>query len=76
MKAFFDAIETLFVDYLFWPYDTLRHLEPHTWWGANIMSWIFIAICAYAFVYWCKQLKLQEDRGEENHDVTAHSFME
>jgi hypothetical protein len=32
-------------------------------------------ICAYAIVYWCKQLKLHQDNGEENQDTTAHSFL-
>jgi hypothetical protein len=26
-------------------------------------------------VYWCQQLKLHEDQGEENQDTTAHSFL-
>lgn len=75
MKAFFEGIETLFVDYLFWPFDALRHLEPSSWWAANVVSWILMIICAYYFVYWCKQLKLHADNGEEDQDTTAHSFL-
>lgn len=75
MKAFFEGIQTLFVDYLFAPLDFLRHTEPSTWWGANTMNWIFMIICAGATYYWCKQLKLHKDSGEENQDTTAHSFL-
>jgi hypothetical protein len=74
MKAFFEGIQTLFVDYLFAPWDFFRHLELRTWFGASTINWIFMAICAGFLIYWCKQLKLHEDRGEENHDPKAHSF--
>jgi hypothetical protein len=76
MKAFFEGIETLFVDYLFAPYDFFRHMEPSSWWGANFMNWIFLFICAGATWYWCKQLKLHKDNGEEDQDTTAHSFLQ
>ena len=76
MKAFFEAIETLFVDFLFWPHDALRSLELNSWFGANIINWILMIICAVAMVYWIKQLNLHEENGEENHDTTAHSFLE
>ena len=75
MKAFFELIQALFVDFLFLPWDFFRHLEPVTWFGANIMNWIFMIICAVATVYWIKQLKLHDDNGEENQDTTAHSFL-
>ena len=75
MRAFFEGIQTLFVDYLFVPYDFFRHMEPASWWGANLMNWIFMLICAGATWYWCKQLKLHTDSGEENQDTTAHSFL-
>jgi len=74
MKAFFEGIQTLFVDFLFAPMDFFRHLELSTWFGANIINWIFMIICAVAMVYWIKQLKIFDDRGEENQDTTAHSF--
>jgi len=75
MRTFFEGIETLFVDYLFAPLDFLRHAEPGSWWGANTINWLLMIICAVAFVYWCKQLKLHADNGEENVDITAHSFL-
>ena len=75
MKAFFEGIQSLFVDFLFKPLDFLRSLELENWWGANTLNWIFMIICAVATVYWIKQLKLHEQNNEENQDTTAHSFL-
>lgn len=75
MRAFFEGIQSLFVDFLFKPLDFLRHLELKSWWFANIISWIAIGVCAYFIVYWCKQLKMHQDNNEENQDTTAHSFL-
>jgi hypothetical protein len=75
MKAFFEGIETLFVDFLFKPLDFLRELELSFWFGANVINWILMIICATAMVYWIKQLKLHKENGEENQDTTAHSFL-
>jgi len=75
MRAFFEAIQSLFVDFLFLPLDALRHLELSSWWLANIISWSLMAICGYYIVYWCKQLKKHQDNNEENQDTTAHSFL-
>jgi hypothetical protein len=76
MKAFFEGIETLFVDFLLLPLDFLRnYLEPKSWALANTINWVFMIICAVAIVYWCKQLQLHKDNNEENQDTTAHSFL-
>jgi len=75
MKALFEAIQALFVDFLFLPLDGLRWLELRSWWSANIISWIFIGIGAYYFVYWCKQIKLHKQNNDEYQDTTAHSFL-
>lgn len=73
MKSFFEAIQWFFVDFLYVPLDALRALELKTWFGANTLNWIFMAICAYYTVYWIKQIKLtKEDDGQ---DTTAHSFL-
>ncbi|MFH4969223.1 uracil phosphoribosyltransferase [Gaetbulibacter sp. M240] len=58
MKDFFYGIQDLFVDYLFAPYDMLRELQLDSWFGANVVSWLFIAIFAVLFAYWMKQLSL------------------
>ena len=75
MKAFFEGIESLFVDFLFKPLDFLRSLELENWWGANTLNWIFMIICATAMVYWIKQLRIFEAAGTEKQDTTAHSFL-
>ena len=75
MKDFFYAIQDLFVNVLFAPYDALRAIELDNWWLANIVSWIFVIICFSAFVYWMKQLKGFNDRGEEDKSITSHSYL-
>jgi len=75
MKALFEGIEYLFVEILFLPLDFLRSLELENWWAANAINWVFMIICAAAMVYWIKQLQIFNDRGEENQDTTAHSFL-
>ena len=75
MKAFFEAIQYLFVDILFAPLDFIRSLELSSWFAANTINWIFMIICASAMVYWVKQLKLHQDNNEDNQDTTAHSFL-
>lgn len=75
MKAFFEGIQWLFENIFFALHNYLRQLELVCWSGANIINWIFMAICAVAIVYWCKQLLIHEANGEENQDTTAHSFL-
>ena len=75
MKAFFDGIQWLFETIFFALHNFLRELELTHWFAANFINWIFMAICAVAIVYWCKQLKLHDENGEENQDTTAHSFL-
>ena len=73
MRAFFEGIQSLFVDFLFIPHDALRKLELTTWFGANFINAIFMGICAYFMVYWIKQIK--STKTEDNQDTTAHSFL-
>lgn len=75
MKAFFEAIQFLFVDILFKPLDLLREFELISWFGANFINWAFMIICAAAIVYWIKQLQIFDEAGTENQDTTAHSFL-
>ncbi len=75
MKAFFEAIQWLSENILFFFHDVLRKFELISWFGANILNWVFMIICAAAMVYWIKQLKLHKENGEENQDTTAHSFL-
>jgi hypothetical protein len=50
-------------------------LELKSWFAANLINWGFMIICAVAIVYWCKQLAIFDEKGEENQDTTAHSFL-
>ncbi len=75
MKAFFEGIQWLFENIFFALHNFLRELELTQWFAANAINWIFMIICAVAIVYWCKQLKLHQDEGQENQDTTAHSFL-
>ena len=75
MKDFFYAIQDLFVDYLFVPFDALSALELDNWWLANIFSWLFIIIGMVAFVYWMKQLAGYNATGEEDKSITSHSYL-
>ncbi|RED48923.1 DUF6341 family protein [Seonamhaeicola aphaedonensis] len=75
MKDFFYAIQDLFVNVLFAPFDALRALELDNWWGANTISWIFLIILCVAIVYWMKQLKIFNDNNEEDKTVSSHSFL-
>ena len=73
MRAFFEAIQDLFVNGLFWPFDFFRFME--NWWVANTVNWILFAICIVAFVYWMLQLKKYNDNNEENKSITSHSYL-
>jgi len=75
MRAFFEGIQWLFEEILFIPQDFFRELELSSWFGANIINWIFMIICTVAMVYWIKQLRIFDEKGEENQDTTAHSFL-
>ena len=75
MKDFFYAIQDLFVDVLFAPYDALRALELDSWFAANTISWIFLAIGFVAMVYWMIQLKTFNDNNEEDKSISSHSYL-
>ena len=75
MKAFFEGIQSVFVDFLFKTLDFLRHYELESWFKANTFNWILMIVCAYYFIYWIKQLKLHKSNNEEFQDTTAHSFL-
>jgi len=67
MKDFFYAIQDLFVNTLFAPFDALRKLELDSWWLANTVSWILIITGMVAFTYWMLQLKSFNESTEEIH---------
>ncbi|MBO6605408.1 DUF6341 family protein [Psychroserpens sp.] len=75
MKDFFYAIEDLFVNVLFAPFDWLRALELDNWWAANAVTWIFSIIGIIAMVYWMGQLKKFNDNNEEDKSISSHSYL-
>ena len=75
MKEFFYAIQDLFVNVLFAPFDALRTLELESWFGANVISWLFLLIGLVAFVYWMRELKKFNDSGEEDKSISSHSYL-
>lgn len=75
MKDFFEAIAWLFEEVLFVPHQMLSQLELDNWWIANGVNFMFLFVGFIAMVYWINQLKLFNDRGEENKDPSAHSFL-
>jgi|TARA_B110000967_G_C18580653_1_gene409512 hypothetical protein len=75
MKDFFYAIQDLFETLLLAPFDELRALEVENWFGANVVSWIFMSIGLVAFVYWMLQLKSFSDNNEEDKSISSHSYL-
>ncbi|WP_298550556.1 uracil phosphoribosyltransferase [uncultured Algibacter sp.] len=75
MKDFFYAIQDLFVDVIFAPFDALRALELESWFGANTISWIFMLVGFVAMVYWMLQLRIFDNNNEEDKSISSHSFL-
>ena len=74
VKDLFAAIEFLFVEILFIPFDFIR-LEISTWFFQNAINFSFILVISSALVYWTLQLLKFDKSGDEKNDVTAHSFL-
>ncbi len=72
-RTFFEGIEDLFVNYLFWPYDFFRFMS--NWWASNTVNWILFILGFVAFVYWMLQLKKFDDNGEEDKTISSHSYL-
>jgi len=75
MKDFLYAIQDVFVNVLFAPFDALRALELESWFLANGISWVFMAIGFAAMVYWMLQLKKHDNNNEEDKSISAHSYL-
>ena len=75
VKGFFEGIQWLFENILFLPHEFLREVELTSWWIANCVNFFFLLIGIVALVYWSKKLKDFDEKGEEDKDVTAHSFL-
>ena len=74
MKEFFEAIEFLFVEILFFPFDFIR-LDISSWIFQNAINFSFIFVISAALIYWTLELvKYDKKEGKET-EVTAHSFL-
>lgn len=69
---FWRGIQYIFEEILFAPLNWLRDLQLDSWWGANIISWIFLLTAAAGFIYWMKQLKGFHDEEMENASHSEH----
>ena len=70
----FKAIEFLFVEILFAPFDFIR-LEISNWLLQNFINFGFIIVISSALIYWTLELIKYDKKGDERKDVTAHSFL-
>lgn len=70
----FEAIEFLFVEVLFIPFDFIR-LEISNWMLQNFINFGLIIIISSALIYWTLELVKYDKNGDEKKDVTAHSFL-
>ena len=73
-KDLFEAIEFLFVEVLFIPFDFIR-LDISNWFIQNGINLTFMLVISSALIYWTLELVKYEKKGEEKKDVTAHSFL-
>lgn len=73
-KDLFEAIEFLFVDILFIPFDFIR-LDISSWLIQNGINFTFMLVISAALLYWTLELIKYDKKGEEKKDVTAHSFL-
>ena len=70
----FEAIEFLFVEVLFVPFDFIR-LDISSWLIQNVVNFGFMIVIASALTYWTLELVKYDKKGDEKKDVTAHSFL-
>jgi len=75
MKNFFEGIQWLFEELLFFPFDFLRSIQDYNWSLANVFNFFIALVIFFALIYWMIQLKNFDKKGEEKKDATAHSFL-
>ncbi len=59
----FKVIGDFCTNVLFAPYNSIRFID--NWWVQNIVSWIFISITFMAFFYWIRELRKNNQFGNE-----------
>ena len=73
-KDLFEAIEFLFVEVLFIPFDFIR-LDISSWLIQNGINFTFMLVISAALLYWTLELIKYDKKGDEKKDVTPHSFL-
>ena len=73
-KDLFEAIQFLFVEILFIPFDFIL-LEISNWFIQNGINFALMFVISAALVYWTLELIKYDKKGDEKKDVTAHSFL-
>lgn len=63
---FFQWIAHIFEDFFFIPLDYIRHWQDQSWWGANLVNFIFLGIFFVFLFYWLYKLKVFYDWDKEN----------
>lgn len=74
-SGFFEGIQDIAEGFLFQPFYALAKLELSDWWSANVINWLFLAICCVAIVYWMRKLNSFNKSGEEERDIVSHKFL-
>ncbi|MBL6591783.1 MAG: uracil phosphoribosyltransferase [Flavobacteriaceae bacterium] len=74
MKELFEAIEFLFVEILFFPFDFIR-LDITSWIFQNAINFSFILVISAALVYWTLELVKYDKKDGKETEFTAHSFL-
>ena len=72
VKDLFAAIEFLFVEVLFIPFDFIR-LEISNWLFQNAINFSLILVISGALIYWTLQLLKFDKSGEENKDCLLYT---
>lgn len=75
MRNFFEGIAHLFESVLFVPLEILRFIEESNWTLSNTINWIFLVVGLVASVYWIIKLRKFDRKGEENKEITAHTYL-
>lgn len=63
---FWHWIAYIFEHFFLIPIDYLRHFQDQTWWGANLVNWVFISIIFVLFCYWLYKLNIFHDSDGKN----------
>lgn len=66
VKEFWHFIAHIFEHGFFVPLDGLRHWQLSTWWGANLINWVFLLTFFVLFGYWLFKLNIFHEHDKQN----------